>query len=90
MAEEDDQDFIGYAGRDGGKAMMADMEQEKQWKQLGNDPTALRLQVKFVRHHAFRVFLGALLHQTMPPRIHSPPAGPLAGAGQCGERVARA
>ena len=34
MAEEDDQDFIGYAGRDGGKAMMADMEQEKQWKLL--------------------------------------------------------
>ena len=29
MAEEDDQDFMGYAGRNGGKAMLDDMELEK-------------------------------------------------------------
>ena len=34
MAEDDDQDFMGYAGRDGGKAIMQEMTLENQWKMI--------------------------------------------------------
>ena len=30
-------------------ALELDVDQEKQWKQIGNDPTGLRLQVRFVK-----------------------------------------
>ena len=39
MAEEDDQDFMGYAGRNGGKAMFEDMQMEKSLS-LIPEPTA--------------------------------------------------
>lgn len=58
--------------------LVLDTEQEKQWKQLGSDPSGLRLQVKFVRrsHGPKAGFAIADIRATVPitPTVNAAPA----------------
>ena len=48
--------------------LILDTQQEKQWKQIGSDPTGVRLQVRFVRksHGAKTGFAVADIRATVP------------------------